>query len=140
MSAIFGNVGTMAAFSVGAQDAKTLETEFAPYFDENDLISLRKFQIYIKLMIDGQTSKPFSATVPRPWIAEEALIHKTNNKEKVVQMSRDKYGTDRSYVEDKIRKWVEFEFDKGKAVAQQYKQHGERRDPKKTSYGSDAKG
>mgnify|MGYP004000375445 FL=1 len=140
MSAIFGNVGTMAAFSVGAQDAKTLETEFAPYFDENDLISLRKFQIYIKLMIDGQTSKPFSATVPRPWIAEEALIHKTNNKEKVVQMSRDKYGTDRSYVEDKIRKGVEFEFDKGKAVAQQYKQHGERRDPKKTSYGSDAKG
>ena len=120
LSAVFGNVGTVAAFSVGAQDAKILETEFSPYFDENDLISLRKFQIYIKLMIDGQTSKPFSATVPRPWIAEESLITKTGNRQKALDFSRLTYGADRQYVEDKIRKWVEFKFDKGVAVAQEY--------------------
>jgi hypothetical protein len=118
LSAVFGNVGTMAAFSVGAQDARILQNEFAPYFEENDLISLRRFQIYLKLMIDGQTSKPFSASVPRPWIPEESLIPGPNkNKEAVVKMSRETYGTDKKFVEDKIRRWVEFEFDRGKAIA-----------------------
>lgn len=113
LAAVFGNVGTIASFAVGAQDAKVLETEFAPYFDENDLISLEKFQIYMKLMIDGQTSKPFSATVPRPWVPEETLIHKTSNKDEVIRRSREKYGTDREYVEGKIRKWVEHSFGDG---------------------------
>jgi hypothetical protein len=133
LSAIFGNVGTIASFSVGAQDAKLLETEFAPYFDENDLISLRKFQIYLKLMVDGQTSKPFSATVPRPWIPEETMIYKTKNKEATVKQSREKYGTDREYVEEKIRRWVEFDFDRGKAIAQGYKKEkrvGDKKDGK----------
>lgn len=121
LSAVFGNVGTMAAFAIGAQDAKTLQTEFAPYFDENDLISLRKFQVYMKLMIDGQTSRPFSAMVPRPWLPEETLIHKTNFKQQAIDYSRQTYGVDRTGVEEKIRKWVEFDFDKGKAIAMQHR-------------------
>lgn len=60
--AIFGNVGTMIAFRVGAEDAKYLAPEFAPIFREDDLVRLGKYSFYIKLMIDGVTSKPFSAT------------------------------------------------------------------------------
>jgi len=59
--AIFGNVGTIIAFRVGAADAEILAKEFYPIFDESDFINLPKYAMYIKLMIDGETSKPFSA-------------------------------------------------------------------------------
>jgi len=122
LSAVLGNVGTIASFSLGAPDARALESEFSPFFDENDLISLMKFQIYIKLMIDGQTSKPFSATIFKPWIESERVVEKTSNKQAAIKKSREKYGTDRTYVEEKIRKWVEYPFDKGKAIAQSNRQ------------------
>ena len=60
-SAIFGNVGTVISFRVGAADAEYLAKEFYPTFDEQDLIHLPKYSMYIKLMIDGATSMPFSA-------------------------------------------------------------------------------
>lgn len=121
LAAILGNVGTIATYAIGPQDAKVLETEFAPTFDENDLISLPKFEVYMKLLVDGQTSKPFSAEILKPWIPEEAVAKKTGNKEKVIKRSQEKYGSNREKVEQKVRKWVEYSFDKGKAVAQQYR-------------------
>lgn len=60
-TAILGNVGTLIAFRVGAGDAKILETEFYPTFNQADLIVLPKYHIYLKLLIDGQASQPFSA-------------------------------------------------------------------------------
>lgn len=60
-SAIFGNVGTLICFRVGATDAEFLEKEFEPVFDRNDLIKLPKFGMYLKLMIEGVTSEGFSA-------------------------------------------------------------------------------
>lgn len=60
-AAIFGNVGTIISFRVGAEDAAALTKEFYPEFDEVDLINLPIFHIYIKLLIDGVSSKPFSA-------------------------------------------------------------------------------
>ncbi len=121
LKAVFGNVGTIATFSLGAPDARVLESEFAPYFDQSDIISLERFNIYIKLMIDGMTSLPFSAKIMLPWESGSNLIHNTNNKEKVIARSREKYGTDRVYVEEKINKWVEMNFDKGFAIAQETK-------------------
>jgi hypothetical protein len=59
-SSIFGNVGTLISFRVGARDAEFLAKEFHPVFNENDLINLQRFGMYIKLMIDGLTSKAFS--------------------------------------------------------------------------------
>ena len=59
--AIFGNVGTLIAFRVGAVDAEYLAKEFYPTFDEQDLIHLPKYSMYLKLMIDGAASVPFSA-------------------------------------------------------------------------------
>ncbi|MBS1511082.1 MAG: type IV secretion system DNA-binding domain-containing protein [Bacteroidetes bacterium] len=64
-AAIFGNCGTMIFFRVGAEDARALEQEIDPPFKAEDLINLPRFTMYIKLMIDGATSKPFSAvTMP----------------------------------------------------------------------------
>jgi DNA helicase HerA-like ATPase len=61
--AIFGNVGTLICFRVGAQDAECLEKEFEPVFNRYDLISLPKFDIYLKLMVAGVTSEPFSGSL-----------------------------------------------------------------------------
>lgn len=64
-NAVFGNVGTIIAFRVGAKDAEYLAREFYPVFNEMDLINLSKYSIYLKLMIDGTSSMPFSADTIR---------------------------------------------------------------------------
>lgn len=120
LKAVYGNVGTIMTFSLGAPDAKELAKEFAPYFDEEDIISLERFQVYIKLMIDGMTSHPFSARILLPWV-DDPIVPVTNNREKAIQRSREKYGTERSYVEEKVKKWLNIRFDKGMAVAEQYR-------------------
>ncbi len=64
-AAIFGNVGTIIAFRVGATDAEYLEKEFYPIFNKTDFVNLSRYSMYLKLMIDGATSQPFSAdTLP----------------------------------------------------------------------------
>lgn len=60
--AVLGNIGTLIAFRLGAADAVYLEKEFHPFFDRYDLLKLPNHHIYIKLMIDGKPSKPFSAS------------------------------------------------------------------------------
>jgi DNA helicase HerA-like ATPase len=61
-TAVFGNVGTLICFRVGATDAEILEKEFEPEFNKSDLIKLPKFDTCIKLMINGVTSQPFSSS------------------------------------------------------------------------------
>lgn len=60
--AILGNVGTLLCFRVSAEDARLLARELEPTFTASDLVSLPNRHIYLRLMIDGQVSKPFSAT------------------------------------------------------------------------------
>lgn len=100
-AAVFGNVGTLINFRVGATDAEDLAKEFAPVFDEEDLVNLPKYEMYLKLMIDGIASAPFSAKGLPPLKEDE----KTYNLEKVIQYSREKYANDRVEVEDKILRW-----------------------------------
>ncbi|HPW34204.1 MAG TPA: type IV secretion system DNA-binding domain-containing protein [Candidatus Paceibacterota bacterium] len=96
-SAVFGNVGTLIIFRVGPTDAEFLEKEFFPDFIANDFVNLPNRQIYVKLMIDGMTSKPFSAhTLPPPPLPETSLI------DTIIQVSRDKYALSQEKVEDKI--------------------------------------
>jgi len=59
--AVLGNVGTLMSFRVGAQDATVLAREFLPKFSAQDLIALPNYHLYLKLMIDGVVSQPFSA-------------------------------------------------------------------------------
>lgn len=84
-NAVIGNVGTIVAFRVGANDAPFLVKEFAPVFDEQDLMNLNVFNIYLKLSVDGLTADAFSA-VTLPPSAEV-----TGNIGKVVEYSRKSY-------------------------------------------------
>lgn len=64
--AVWGNAGTLISFRLGAKDAPLLAREFAPRFDAVDLLNLPNYDIYLKLMIDGTPSQPFSATTLLP--------------------------------------------------------------------------
>ncbi|MCE9643589.1 MAG: type IV secretion system DNA-binding domain-containing protein [Candidatus Andersenbacteria bacterium] len=97
--AVFGNVGTIISFRVGAFDAEYLEKEFMPYFTQTDLVNLDKYNAYIKLMIKGATSAPFSMETIAP-VAETY-----NSKEKVLRVSRERYGSPRKEIEEKIARW-----------------------------------
>jgi len=59
-------VGTLISFRIGAEDAKYLSQEFYPVFSQDDLVNLPAYNICLKLMIDGQTSPPFSAETLLP--------------------------------------------------------------------------
>ncbi len=118
--AVFGNVGTIIAFRVGAEDAEFLEKEFMPEFLQNDLVNLSKANIYIKLMIDGVASRPFSAeTMPPQKIPLESY------RDVIIKNSRDHYGTPRSVVESRIAS--EWHMEGGAAGAARMEQQKEKR-------------
>lgn len=60
--AVFGNVGTIIAFRVGAADASNLAREFSPIFGPDDFLSLPRYHVYLRLQVNGEASRPFSAT------------------------------------------------------------------------------
>jgi hypothetical protein len=94
--AVFGNVGSMAAFRVGAQDAEFLEKQFAPVFSQRDLINIDNFNAHLKLLIKGATSDPFNIqTLPHPDPDPNVL-------KKIEEQSRKEYGRDRRTVEQEI--------------------------------------
>jgi CxxC-x17-CxxC domain-containing protein len=99
--AVFGNVGTMIVFRVGSDDAEFLESEFDPEFTPQDLVNLPNYKIYLKLMIDGVTSRPFSAKTLPP-------MAKSGNKEieeEVIKSSRALYCKPKEVVEREINNW-----------------------------------
>jgi energy-coupling factor transporter ATP-binding protein EcfA2 len=101
-AAVFGNVGTMIVFRVGAYDAEVLEKEFAPQFTAEDIVNLGFAQIYLKLMIDGISSAPFSATTLPP-IAQPAV----SSMSEAIEMSRKQFALNRTDVEKGIADWME---------------------------------
>lgn len=108
--AVFGNVGTMVVFRVGAADAEYLETEFEPHFTPTDIVNIPKYNVILKLMINGVSSDPFTATGIK---ADEEWF--TGNSEKVVKVSRERYGNKKEEVEDKISRWMGAEFHEASA-------------------------
>lgn len=98
-AAVFGNVGTMITFRVGAADAESLVKEFEPVFTEQHLVNITKFQIILKLMINGMSSQPFSAVTIPP------LHSPTGNGEKIVQISRERFSRPKEIVEERILRW-----------------------------------
>jgi hypothetical protein len=99
--AIFGNVGTIICFRVGAEDAEFLEKELAPEFMAVDIVNLAKYSVYLKLMIDGAASRAFSAMTlypyPKPGVSY---------REQIIENSRITYGTSREDVEHEIAEWA----------------------------------
>lgn len=95
-SAIFGNVGTLISFRIGAEDAEYLKKEFDPVFSKDDLVNIPRYTMYLKLMIDGATSKPFSA------ITLHALSITTSYKSDVIAQSRQIQAIKKEIVEAEI--------------------------------------
>jgi len=104
--AVFGNVGTMILFRIGAEDAEFLEREFSPEFEAPDLVNLSKYNIYLKLMIDGVASRPFSAQTLVP----EPKPYQTF-KDEIIESSRKTYSNPKKPVEDSIAKLAQISID-----------------------------
>ena len=98
--AIFGNVGSMLSFRIGAEDAELLEKEFAPKFTADDLVNLGQHQLYLKLSIGGVGSKPFSSKTMPPILAPE-----NNFIPATIAHSRIAFGKEKSLVEAEIDSW-----------------------------------
>ncbi|PIR48597.1 hypothetical protein COU80_02705 [Candidatus Peregrinibacteria bacterium CG10_big_fil_rev_8_21_14_0_10_55_24] len=98
---VFGNVGTIISFRVGAEDARILEQEFTPIFKVRDIINLAVREFYIKMSVKGETRDAFSGTTmdcPTP-----AKSHK----DEIIDFSRKTFAKPKKEVEDLLRKWDE---------------------------------
>ncbi|MBP7670682.1 type IV secretion system DNA-binding domain-containing protein [Candidatus Gracilibacteria bacterium] len=96
--AVFGNVGTMMCYKIGAQDAEHMAKEMAPVFSDQDLVNVDKYKAVMKLSIDTQPSRPFSIVPANPYTVEGDK----NAAEAYKQLSRLKYGRDRDFVDREI--------------------------------------
>ena len=96
--AVFGNVGSQIVFRVGIQDAEFLEKQFQPVFDKSDLINIDNFNAYVKILVNGETTKPFNIqTIPMEKGNRELV-------DRLKESSREKYGAARQEVEEAIYK------------------------------------
>ena len=95
--AVFGNVGSMITFRIGAADATYLARYFEPVFEPGDLVKINNQNVYVTMSIDGEKTLPFSAQTLRMPEPEEDLS------EKIIQLSREHYSSDRSQVEVEIK-------------------------------------
>jgi hypothetical protein len=94
--AVFGNVGSLASFRIGADDAEFIVKQFAPVFDENDLINIDNYNAYVKLLIKGATTSAFNIMTYPP---AKGAVEMADN---IRQLSRFKYGKERALVEADI--------------------------------------
>jgi hypothetical protein len=93
---VFGNVGTICSFRVGPSDAEFLAKQYAPIFDEQDLINIDNYNLYIKLMIGGMISQGFNMQTYAPTRGDRGMA------ENLKQLSALKYGRDRNVLEQEI--------------------------------------
>ena len=101
--AVFGNVGSMVSFQVGSDDAEPLSLQFEEMVLPKDILSLPKYHAYMRLMIKGIPSKPFSIhTLPPPDFKQD-----DGRVDTIRRLSRQRYAEERKTVEDKIGKWIE---------------------------------
>ena len=100
-NAVFGNVGTIASFRVGVSDANYLTREFQPVFNEEDLLNVERFNVYIKTLVGNEPVPPFSMDTTKDLKVENA---KRNLKmaETIKRLSNLKYGRPREVVEAEI--------------------------------------
>ena len=98
-NAVFGNVGTWILFKIGSEDADVMAKEFAPVFNQYDLINIEKYTAYVKLLVDNSASRPFSMSTIWP---PETGVKREEIAAKIKAYSRLKYGRDRNIIEAEI--------------------------------------
>lgn len=101
-NAVFGNVGTLMSFRVGATDAEYLSKEFAPIFQQQDLIRLENANVYIKTLVSGVATSPFSMSTF--YNLDQTFPKQEQTAELIKQLSRVRYGRDVNYIKEEIRK------------------------------------
>lgn len=94
--AVFGNVGSICAFRVGAEDAEFLEKQFEPIFSANDMVNVDNRNLFVKLLVNNELAKPFNMKTYPPTAGDQ----KTANYLK--ELSRLKYGRDSRIVNREI--------------------------------------
>ncbi|MBI2007369.1 MAG: type IV secretion system DNA-binding domain-containing protein [Candidatus Blackburnbacteria bacterium] len=100
-NAVFGNVGTLVTFRVGVTDASYLAREFQPVFDEDDLLNIERFNVYMKTTVNNEPVPPFSVDLTKDISKVKAGMDE-RIAEIIREMSRLKYGRDRALVEAEI--------------------------------------
>ena len=100
--AVFGNVGTMMFYKIGAQDAEYCAKEMGPVFSESDLVSMDKYKAVMKLSVDTQPSAPFSIIPENPY----AVKGDDAAAEAFKQLSRLTYGRDKKFVSREIERRI----------------------------------
>ncbi|MDO8739954.1 MAG: type IV secretion system DNA-binding domain-containing protein [Candidatus Woesearchaeota archaeon] len=95
-NAVFGNVGTIGAYRIGAEDAEFLEKQFEPEFSRFDLVNLDNFNLILKMMINNKTSTPFKIEVIKPTKGKPEIV------EPIKKISKLKYSKARAVVEKEI--------------------------------------
>lgn len=90
---LFGNTGTLISFRLGQEDAEIIEKEFHPVFNREDLVNLSNRHIYLKLMIDGTASHPFSARTLPP------KHNGKSHRQEIIHQCRTLYARHREEVE-----------------------------------------
>lgn len=99
--AVFGNVGTLVVFRVGAPDAEFLESEFEPEFEPQDLVNLPNYNVILRPMYHGVSSRPFSAVTLPPF----KIPTSASTKQQIIEQSRKLYGRHREIVEEELKDW-----------------------------------
>jgi len=97
-NAVFGNVGSMICFRIGAEDSEFMAKQYEPVFSQQDLINIDNFNAYLKLLIDGQTTKPFNFLT---YVSPKGDLKVADM---VKEFSRLKYGREKNLVEKEILK------------------------------------
>jgi hypothetical protein len=97
-NAVFGNVGTLCAFRVGAEDAEALEPHFAQSFTPQDLMNIDNRNAYVRLLVNGKPAKPFNIEIPAPEVGNP------NQVDDIKRESYQRFGSDRAEVERMIMK------------------------------------
>lgn len=96
-NAVFGNVGSMVAFRIGAEDAEFLQKQFDPVFSTQDLINIDNFKAHVKLLIQNQTSRPFNIMTIQEKEGRPAVATA------LAKLSGRMYGRPRAQIESEIR-------------------------------------
>lgn len=117
--AVFWNVWSIVSFQVGYHDANILKEVLTWEILEDDLMNLKKYNIYTKQLIDGMPSPVFSASTFAPNIKQEEVFAKRY--EKILTVSREKYSKPRTQVEERIYKTID-DIDKQEQLWEKKKQ------------------
>jgi hypothetical protein len=94
--AVFGNVGSMAAFRIGSEDAQFIEQQFAPVFEAKDLMNVPNYNAFLRMLANGVPAKPFSIATLPPITSDQ------NQVRRLIEESAARHGRPRDEVEAEI--------------------------------------